>query len=389
MTLHPHWGHARLLETLSRARAKESLPAALLIQGSRGVGKQHLALWLGRLLLCPNSSLEGPCEVCQSCRLGLKLEHPDLHWFFPLPRPKRASTPDKLGKALEEARWETLAEIRDDPLKPIPMDGPRTLYLAAAKTLRRQAQNRPSMGDRQVFIIAEAESLAPKDSSSEAANALLKLLEEPPAGTSLILTSGEPGRLLPTILSRTTHLHLPPLSTQEVTEFLIQVKGVSPEEARRVGPLAQGAIGRAIRLLPEDGEMGSLERIRKEAGALLQAALTPTPAAGFQTSLGFRATGARGLMELFDFLEEWIRDLALVASGADGTPFNPDGSRVLKELSLRWAMKPTDATDAMAAVAEARRLASGNVNPQLVIFGLLSDLREALTHGASELVEGG
>ena len=379
MTLHPHWGHTRLLETLSRARAKDSLPAALLIQGTRGVGKQHLALWLGRLLLCQSRTPDGPCETCSSCRLGLKLEHPDLHWFFPLPRPKGASTPEKLGRALEDARWETLAEIRKNPLKPVSVDGPRTLYLAAAKTLRRQAQNRPSMGDRQVFIIAEAESLAPKDSSSEAANALLKLLEEPPNGTSLILTSAEPGRLLPTILSRTTHLHLPPLSNQEVTDFLMEVKGVEEKEAHRVGLLSQGAIGRAIRFLREDGEVGPLEQIRAQAGNLLQAALAPTLAAEFRTSLDFQVTGARGLMELFDFLEEWIRDLALMASGAEGTGFNHDESRFLEDLILRWSIHPTQAGRAMEAVGEARLLAAGNVNPQLVTFGLLNGLREALT----------
>ena len=323
MTLHPHWGHTRLLETLSRARERDSLPATLLIQGPKGVGKQHLALWLGRLLLCQDPGPKGPCEECHSCHLAGKLEHPDLHWFFPLPRPKNASTPEKLARALEEARWETLAEIRKDPLRSPQVEGPRALYLAAARTLRKQAQKRPSMGDRQIFIIAEAEALAPRDSSSEAANALLKLLEEPPSGTSIILTSGEPGRLLPTIRSRTSNLRLPPLTSDEVTDFLIKVRGLGEEEARRVGPLSQGAIGRALRLLPDGEDPGPLEPVRKEAFALLEAALAPTPAAAFQASLAFETTGARGIMELLEFVEEWLRDLALAASGGQVSALNP------------------------------------------------------------------
>jgi DNA polymerase-3 subunit delta' len=310
--------------------------------------------------------------------MALKLEHPDFHWYFPLPRPKKASTPEKLASALETARWETLEEIRGDPLRPIHADGARSLYLAAARTLRKQAQRRPSLGDRQIFLIAEAEMLSPKDSSSEAANALLKLLEEPPTGTTLILTSGEPGRLLPTILSRTTHLHLPPLSTTEVADFLVQMKGLDPKEAQRVGTLSQGAIGRALRLLPERGEEGPLERVRLAAQALLTSALAPTSSASYKTSLEFKTTGSRGLMELFEFLEEWLRDLAHAAQGTPGQALNPGAEGFFKEALRRWTIRPQDVARAMDRVDEARTLAAGNANPQLVVFGLLKELREAL-----------
>ena len=153
MTIHPHWGHTPLLEALVRARSHDSLTGALLIHGERGVGKQHLALWLARLLLCPSPAPEGPCGSCRHCRLAGTLEHPDLHLYFPLPRPKGASTPEKLANALEEARSQVLAEMRENPLRVVPSTEPRSLYLAAARSLRRQAQRRPSMGDRQVFPV--------------------------------------------------------------------------------------------------------------------------------------------------------------------------------------------------------------------------------------------
>jgi len=381
MTLHRHWGHGALLETLARARHQDSLPSALLIHGPKGVGKQHLALWLGRLLLCSDPGPGGPCETCQHCRLALRVEHPDLHWFFPLPRPKNASTPEKLARALEEARWEALAEIRSNPLRPLAIDGPRSLYLAAAQTLRRQAQRRPSMGSGQVFLIAEAEALAAQASSSEAANALLKLLEEPPTGTTLILTSGEPGKLLPTIRSRTTQLHLPALPTEEVVAFLIQELGIETEEAERLGALSHGAIGRALRLLPEEDGPGPLEQVRRQAFTLLTAALAPTPSETFKEALSFRTTGSRGLMELMDFLEEWLRDLALAAAGGAGTPMNPEGERFFREALGRWRISPVQVSEAMKELDRARMAASGNANPQLLVFGLLQDLRHALLAG--------
>jgi len=235
------------------------------------------------------------------------------------------------------------------------------------------------MGDRQVFIIAEAEALAPGETSSEAANALLKLLEEPPGGTVLILTSGEPGRLLPTIRSRTTHLHLPPLTVDEVTEFLIRMKAVEAGEAKRLALLSQGAIGRALRLLPEGEESGSLEKIRQEAFQLLKAAIDPWPGAEFQEALSFAKTGARGLMEHFDALEGWLRDLALVASGGTASLLNPGCEDYFQGVLARGVLRPGGLGRALEAVEEARRSAAGNVNPQLVIFDLLTGLRQTLT----------
>jgi len=380
MSLHPHWGHASLLKALAGAQLEEGLPAALLIHGAKGVGKQHLALWLARLLLCEAPAVEGPCEKCHSCYLAGKLEHPDLHWYFPLPRPKNATTPDKLAQALEDARGEALREIRANPLRSTRENEPKSLYLATARSLRRKAQRRPSMGDRQLFIIAEAEALAPQESSSEAANALLKLLEEPPSGTTLILTSSEPGRLLPTIRSRTTQLHLPPLTRREVTEFLVSEAGVEAGEARRVGELSRGAIGRALGFLRDGDEPGPLERTRLEALGLLSAALARGPDQTIRTAITFKSVGARGLRDLFNFLEECLGELARVASGLPLDGGTPQEVEFFKEAVDRWNLHPATVPLAMQKVDEARALAAGNVNPQLVIFGLLHDLRRELTN---------
>jgi len=379
MSLHPHWGHTSLLEALAGAWMGESLPAALLIHGSKGVGKQHLALWLARLLLCESPGVGGPCEECHSCYLAGKLEHPDLHWYFPLPRPKNATTPDKLAQALEDARGEALEDFRANPIQATGGNEPKSLYLAAARSLRRKAQRRPSMGDRQVFIIAEAEALAPQESSSEAANALLKLLEEPPSGTRLILTSAEPGRLLPTIRSRTTQFHLPPLTQKEVTEFLITEAGVEEEEAQRVGGLSRGAIGRALGFLRDGDDPGPLEQTRLEAQGLLSAALARGPDQTFRAAITFKSVGARGLRDLFNFLEECLGELARVASGLPLNAGTPEEVEFLKEAVNRWSLHPAAVPLAMRRVDEARAMAAGNVNPQLVIFGLLHELRKELT----------
>ncbi|HZD03860.1 MAG TPA: hypothetical protein VE173_03050, partial [Longimicrobiales bacterium] len=101
MTLHRLRGHEAVWRALARARARGTLPAALLFHGPSGVGKQRLALWAGQLLLCEDADEDGPCGRCRSCRLALRLEHPDLHWYFPVPRPRGSHTPERLGEILE------------------------------------------------------------------------------------------------------------------------------------------------------------------------------------------------------------------------------------------------------------------------------------------------
>ena len=378
MSLHPLWGHTKIKAALARAHTRGSIPASLLIHGFRGVGKQRFALWMGQLLTCESPTADGPCDACQSCHLSTRIEHPDLHWFFPLPRPKGASSPERLADALEVARGAALAELRENPLAAPQTDGPRGLYLAMAQTLRRRAQRRPSMGERQVFIIGEAEFLVPQESSPEAANALLKLLEEPPSRTIFILTSSERSKILPTIRSRTVHLHLPPLANTDVQRFLEDVAEVDAKTAARTARLSQGSIGRALGFLPDGEEPGRLEQLRKDSFSLLEAAVSGGRGDAFVTSLGFPSWGARTLQDLLSFLEEWLRDLAASAAGASEQVLNHEEAEMLDRIATERLTHPVRIAGAVAAVEEARLMAAGNVNPQLIISGLLQELREAL-----------
>jgi DNA polymerase-3 subunit delta' len=196
VSLHPLVGHEDVRRTILGAVARESLPSALLVHGPKGVGKQRLALWIGQLLMCNSPTDSGPCDRCGPCKMGLNLEHPDLNWYFPLLRPKGASG-ERLVGALEDARMEAMADLRAEPLHSTHFDELRGLYLGMVRNLRRRATMRPTMAEGQIFVIGNAELLVPQESSPEAANALLKLLEEPPGAARFILTTSEPGRMWP------------------------------------------------------------------------------------------------------------------------------------------------------------------------------------------------
>ncbi len=390
MSLHPVRGHEELRHAVARARSRDTLPAALLLHGPRGVGKQRLALWIAQLDLCGAPGPEGPCGTCRDCRMVLRLEHPDAHWYFPLPRPTGASSPEKMAEALEEARYARLSEIREAPLQVAGADGPTGIYLAAARSLRRRAQNRPSMAPRQVFIIGDAETLVPQEASPEAANALLKLLEEPPRDTRFILTSSEPGSLLDTIRSRTVPLLVKPLPREEVVAFL-EEHDVDREAAEAAARLSGGSIGRALGFLRvsegekpgDDPEEGPLEQRRREAFQLLRAALSSRHGPAFRAGLEQKVSGARGLLGLLDALELWLRDLAAVASGSPERAVNQDAVPWMTRKVDEAGLTADAVARSLARVDEAALQARGNVNPQLLVSGLVSDLRRSLVRPAA------
>jgi DNA polymerase-3 subunit delta' len=370
------YGHEDVRRDLAAAMHRGELPGSLLIHGPAGVGRQTLARWLARLLVCEAPKASGPCDACRACRLALDLQHPDIHWFFPLPRPKGTSSPERLADALEEARFQALDQKRHDPLYRTPGDEPVGLYLAQIRTLRKLGSSRPAMGPRQVFIIGDSELLVPQEASEEAANALLKILEEPPPATTLILTAADPETLLPTVRSRLLPVRLRPFPEDRVRSFLEERGGIDGETARRVARLGQGSIGRALAFLPDDGPSRA-EELRTTAGGWLEAVLDSSPTGRYGAAHAQRPVAARGAFaETLDFLALWLRDLAAVAAGAEHEVVDVDALDRLRGLARR--ARAERIPEAIRQVEEARDAGRINANPQLTLATLLNRMASSL-----------
>src|SRR5688572_12022670 len=209
------FGHDDLKTRLAESARRGTLPSSLLFQGPRGVGKQRLALWLGQLLLCEGDPT--PCGKCRHCRFVQELTHPDLHWFFPRPRLKDA---DPELADVKEDYAEAIAERAEANGLYAPPPGSEGIYVATVRAIVQQAAMSPSIARRKVFVIGDAERMVPQEGSEQAANAFLKMLEEPPSDSTIMLTSSEPGALLPTIRSRVVTIRVPPLGEEAVRAFL-------------------------------------------------------------------------------------------------------------------------------------------------------------------------
>jgi hypothetical protein len=159
--------------------------------------------------------------------------------------------------------------------------------------------------------------------------------------------------------------------------------GVDAKTAAWAARLGHGSVGRALGFLSVDDEKGALEKLRRRAWEIVAAATAPEAAEGYALALGFPPAGARGLVHLFAFVEEWLRDLAAVATGARDRVLNLDEVETLRRVAERSALASFDIARAFACVERARELAYGNVNPQLVVFGLVRDLRAELSRPAT------
>src|SRR5256886_13889543 len=338
MPIPPLYGHEGTRNRLVGAIASGRLPQALLFEGPRGVGKQRLALWLAQALVCERAGGEARegCGECQQCRMLLNLSHPDVHWFVPLELTKKSGDADKQVEVVKEPLAAERAAGREQPLYEAP-SGLASHGIAAVRLLLRRLALKPAMGSRKVFVIGDAERLVPEVGAEAAANALLKALEEPPANTVVVLTASAPDALLPTILSRVVRVRVARLGDSIVAAFVQRELGVTGQRAvaQRVAA-ADGCIGRVL-ASGERGDRGG------EAAEWFAESIKAGPVGRYAFALRQQPFQARGgVTEMLDGLLERLREQA--RSGEET-------GRVVR---------------AIAQGLEARSLAQGNVNPQLV-----------------------
>jgi len=323
------------------------LPASILLHGPEGVGKQRLALWLGQLVLCTGDN--APCGECQACRYALEVQHPDLHWIFPRPRIKDDPGAEEVKEDLEQAVAE---RVKANGLYKRP-SGSEGIFVYVGRLLVQQAALTPALGRRKVFIIGDAERMVPQASSPEAANAFLKLLEEPPPTVTFILTSSEAGSLLPTIKSRVVSFRVPRLSDTDVLQFLrepavreaIGAGGNDDERLR----LCDGAPGR---LLGHDEQAAVFAR----AHAFIDAAQSGRDK-WLRTAFAQGGKGARGAFsDVLDAVSVLLHERSKTAA-ANG--------------QNRAAVA---AARAMRAVEDAKLAAQQNASPQLLSARLMREL---------------
>jgi DNA polymerase-3 subunit delta' len=316
-------GHDRIKTILSMALGHGRLPPALLFSGPDGVGKKALALVCARALVCERRR-DDACEQCAGCTRAARGLHPDVVAVGP--------------------------------------DG-ATIKIDRVRDVAREIGARPFEARSRAFVIDEAHLL-----TEQAANALLKSLEEPCPTSHVLLVTSAPQALLPTIRSRCQTVRVGTLPPGLLAGHLERARGLPPDEAHLRAVLSGGSLGAALAFEPE--------AYRGLRDALLKL-LEVVPRQGIFE----RMEAAQKLADLDDLalaltaLRALLRDVAALAAGSpDGSVLNADVVPRLR--ALAQGPLGRGAAGLATSIAETREALRTNANPGLSMDVLMDRLAE-------------
>lgn len=244
-------GHEEAKAALRQAVESGRIPHALMLTGPSGVGKMQLARAFMAHAHCEHPVDGEPCGKCRNCRLHAELVHPDVHFSYPIVRKAN------VAEVSEDLKEEWLRMLRESPMMPPERwlelieagNGQVAIHKEEAKEILRAASFPPLTAAIKFFVVWQPEKLR-----GEAANALLKVIEEPADGICFLLVSDNELEVLPTIFSRTQRIRTGLLDRECVAKYMSARWGMDRDRAYQMAPLAGGSLIRADELGSHSGE---------------------------------------------------------------------------------------------------------------------------------------
>ncbi len=344
-------GNHAAITLLSGAISQRRVSHAYLFTGPNRVGKRTLAVDFARALNCAAQDITAPgwgdlqsavpCGSCTACDRIARLSHPDVQVVT-------SSTPTSKDADARAAERRVLIGIE------------------LIKDLQSDAMLKPYEGRVKVFIIDEAHRM-----STDASNALLKTLEEPPDDVHIFLTAPSAELLPETIASRCHIVKLRSVPANVIVESLVERFDVEPDQARAMSRLAMGSPGWAIAALEDLSLLDARRQAVSRIVNVFNADLADRFDYAFEMTREFRRDRNSAIEELARWLEI-LRDIALLQNGLRDHAIFDDRVDELEQLAQ--SLSVSDVAIAAAAVEKAREALTSNTYPQLAFDGMMLEV---------------
>lgn len=225
------------------------VPHALLLEGPPGIGKLALARAFAQYIHCQNPTPDGDsCGECKSCRLHEAMTHLDLLFVFPVVKPEKASgyavSDDFREEWVDFLRGRIFMDFNEWASVFSKKNANPQIYVAESAALIRNLSLTSHISDQKIVILYLPEKL-----NLEAANKILKLVEEPYENTYFIMVSDKPEAILPTIYSRVQRVKVSRLPDRIVADYLLRENDVSPDDAMAAAHISEGIMTKAFEVL--------------------------------------------------------------------------------------------------------------------------------------------
>lgn len=220
------------------------IPHAQLFTGAAGAGKLPLALAYAQYIACPNRTEHDSCGTCPTCLQFKHLQHPDLHFAFPI---VKTDGGDTCNDFMPQWRQQLLTQPYfdlDDWYRTLGVETKQGIIYEKESSEIMRKLSLKSFGDGYKFMLI----WLPEKMNIACANKLLKLLEEPPEKTLFLLISEQPELLLSTIVSRTQEIRVPRLTESDIADELIRSRGIAGADAGDLAHIANGSLTAACKL---------------------------------------------------------------------------------------------------------------------------------------------
>ena len=319
-------GQDRVIASLKQGIKQGSIAHAYLLTGPRHIGKRTLAVDLAQAINCNGS--EPPCGQCPSCLRIAQEKHADV----------------------------VLTQL----------DSTAEIGIETIKELQHLANLPPYEGRCKVFIIDDAEYL-----STEAANRLLKILEEPPPKVLWLLLTSEEERLLPTVVSRCCRLELKPVPPGEMQKALTARYNIEPGKASLFARLSHGCPGWAISAEQDDALLHQRAENINKLASLLTANLEQRFAYAQELAAQF-SKQRKSVIEIIDAWIGWWHDLMLLKGGGAESITNIDYKDTLEKQAGYLTLEET--SDFIARLRRAKEQLNKNINPRLLLEWLMLNI---------------